>query len=84
MIQEAFAAGIPVIASDVYGNAEQVKDGENGFLFKFMDEDSLKSVVKRIIMNPAILDKMNVNVSKIKSKGFADIAAEYVQIYSKN
>ena len=42
VIQEAFAAGIPVIASDVYGNAEQIKDGQNGWLFKFKNSNDLK------------------------------------------
>ncbi len=41
VIQEAFAAGIPVLASNVYGNAEQIKDGVNGWLFKMNDSNDL-------------------------------------------
>lgn len=37
VIQEAFAARLPVIASNVYGNAEQITHGENGLLFNFND-----------------------------------------------
>ncbi len=46
VIQEAYAAGIPVIASDVYGNAEQIRDGVDGWLFKFNDRNDLYKILK--------------------------------------
>ena len=41
VIQEAFAAGIPVLASRGYGNIEQIRHGENGLVFNFNSADSL-------------------------------------------
>lgn len=46
VIQEAFLAGIPVIASNVYGNVEQLREGENGLLFGFGNSASLKSAIE--------------------------------------
>ena len=41
VIQEAFLAGTPVIASDIGGIPELVKDKENGLLFKANDDNDL-------------------------------------------
>jgi len=49
VIQEAFAAGIPVIASNVYGNAEQVKHETNGLLFEFNNVESLAFQITRLL-----------------------------------
>ena len=42
VLQEAFAAGIPAIASDVPGNAAFIKPGINGWLFESGSEESLR------------------------------------------
>lgn len=45
VVQEAFAAGIPVIGSNVYGIAEHVQDGVNGLLFQFGNALSLQQTL---------------------------------------
>lgn len=46
-LMEAMAYGIPVIANDVGGIAELIKDGENGFL---IHNNSPKQIAKKIIL----------------------------------
>ncbi|MBS1935772.1 MAG: glycosyltransferase, partial [Bacteroidetes bacterium] len=79
VIQEAFAAGIPVIASDVYGNAEQIQHKKNGLLFKFKDEGSLKEQLLCCINNPQLLAEMKKNIEPPGS--FAEVADEYYNLY---
>jgi len=53
-IMEAFSCGIPAIATDVGGNKEIVKSGENGFL---IDADFSDSDLSSLILKLASSDK---------------------------
>jgi glycosyltransferase involved in cell wall biosynthesis len=79
VIQEAFAAGIPIIASNVYGNAEQIKNGYNGLLFGFKDAASLKEQLLRCINDPVLLIEMKKNTRAPRS--FQQVGDEYYRIY---
>jgi glycosyltransferase involved in cell wall biosynthesis len=81
VIQEAFAAGIPVLASNVYGNAEQITDGENGWLFNFNDTDDLTNKLQMLINNPALIDNAKLKIKPVKS--FLSVADEYQKLYDK-
>jgi glycosyltransferase involved in cell wall biosynthesis len=79
VIQEAFAAGIPVIASNVYGNAEQIRHEENGLLFQFKDISSLKEQLSLCIDEPALLQQLK---NKVRSpRSFQQVGEEYNKIY---
>jgi glycosyltransferase involved in cell wall biosynthesis len=47
VVLESFAHGVPVIAADIGGAAELVREGENGLTFEAGDVDALLSVLKR-------------------------------------
>ena len=79
VIQEAFAAGIPVLASNVYGNAEQIKNGENGWLFNFNDSIDLKNKIQMLSNNPEIIRQAVAKIQPVKS--FAAVADEYENVY---
>jgi glycosyltransferase involved in cell wall biosynthesis len=79
VIQEAFAAGIPVIASDVYGNAEQVKDGVNGWLFPFKDSVALQQVLQQLLNNPQEIEQMKKGLPAVKS--FSTLVEEHISLY---
>ena len=55
VILEAFAAGVPVAASDLGGMSEIVVPGVNGFLFSAGDPDALAGVLESIRVDPGLL-----------------------------
>jgi len=79
VIQEAFAAKIPVIASNVYGNAEQINHGENGLLFKFNDCDDLLNQLERCIQEKDLLPRLASNIMAPRS--FEVLAGEHLELY---
>jgi len=67
-IIEAMAASLPVVATDVGGNAEAVKDGVSGFIVPPDDIAALSEAIIELLSDP----------SKAKEMGIAgrDLAAE--------
>ena len=55
MIYEAFAAKIPVIASDLGGMAEAVTHEVNGLLFERGNIDQLTVQLRRLIQEPDLV-----------------------------
>ncbi len=81
VIQEAFAAGIPVLASRVYGNLEQVKDGQNGLIFDFKSSKDLREKLTRLIAEPHLVQRLKENT---RTPGnFSDVNAAYLQLYTQ-
>lgn len=81
VIQEAFAAGITVIASHVYGNAEQIQHGYNGLLFQFKDVKSLRKQIQLCVENPSLIQRFKNNIKQ--PAGFLNVAVAYHELYSK-
>jgi glycosyltransferase involved in cell wall biosynthesis len=81
VIQEAHAVGVPVIASNVYGNAEQIIDEENGWLFNFDDSYDLKNKLERLIAEPHLIQKVKSNIAPVKS--FEIVADEHEKMYNE-
>jgi glycosyltransferase involved in cell wall biosynthesis len=51
-ILEAMALGLPVVCTDAGGNAEAVRDGVNGFLFRPGDSNALARGIDRLLPAP--------------------------------
>ena len=81
VIQEAFAAGIPVLASNVYGNAEQITHGKNGWLFKFNDSNDLREKISSLVQNPSLLSEVKKNIGPVKS--FETVGEEHQLLYTQ-
>jgi glycosyltransferase involved in cell wall biosynthesis len=79
VIQEAFAAGIPVIASNVYGNAEQISHNHNGLLFEFNNVSDLREQIVKCINEPSVLQDLSNNVKSPRS--FKEVGKEYLDLY---
>lgn len=47
VIQEAFAANLPVIASAAKGNVDMIKEEKNGFIFNYDDYQNLASIIDK-------------------------------------
>lgn len=60
-IAEAMARGLPVIATDRGGNPEIIFDSENGLLVPPGDSVKLAYAIKKLIDNPAMLQKLRYN-----------------------
>lgn len=67
-IIEAMSFGLPIIASDVGGNSELVKNGVNGFLVN--NHDELKKAITTFINKPEIISKMGLESLKLFNKNF--------------
>jgi len=57
-IIEAMAASLPVVATNVGGNAEAVIDGVNGFIIPLEDPAALSAAVSRLISKPSLAKAM--------------------------
>jgi len=67
---EAMACGCMVIATDIAGNNELVRDGKNGFLFKPGDNKRLKEILISVLNNnPDVIQGMG-RESRIIAEGY--------------
>jgi GT2 family glycosyltransferase/glycosyltransferase involved in cell wall biosynthesis len=64
IIREAFAAGVPVVASDLGGMAEMVRDGVDGLLFPAGDSRALAARLRRLIDEPGLLPTLQSGIRR--------------------
>ncbi|EKE07657.1 MAG: hypothetical protein ACD_18C00021G0001 [uncultured bacterium] len=80
---EAMASGRAVIASDVDGLAEIIKDGETGFLFLVGDSDKLAEKIENIFSDKEKLQGVALEARKwvLENAKVEDMALKYENIY---
>jgi glycosyltransferase involved in cell wall biosynthesis len=66
VIYSAFAAGIPVVASNLGGMAEVVHHEKNGLLFEPNDSEGLARQLRRLIEEPGLLEKLGENAGDVR------------------
>lgn len=81
VIREAFAAGLPVIASDLGGMAEMVRHERNGLLFAPGDSAALARAIGRLLDEPDLLDRLRQGISRPMS--IEEDAAQTVARYAR-
>ena len=69
-VMEAMAAGLPIVCSDVRGNVDLVKDGENGFLCKATDADEFAEKIRKLVDDKSLLLEMGIK-GKETIQGFS-------------
>jgi glycosyltransferase involved in cell wall biosynthesis len=79
VIFEAFAAGMPVIATDLGGMSEFVKPGENGLLFALEDAEDLAGQLRTLIEGKGLLERLRAGIEPVKSIG--EYAGELIEVY---
>ena len=81
VIREAFAAGLPVIASDLGGMAEMVRPERNGLLFAPGDSAALAFAIGRLLDEPDLLDRLRQGINRPMS--IEEDAAQTVARYAR-
>ncbi|MFT5285894.1 MAG: glycosyltransferase involved in cell wall biosynthesis/GT2 family glycosyltransferase [Planctomycetota bacterium] len=66
-IHEAFLTRTPVVASDIGGMAEYVRDGVDGLQFAVGDDAALARCLERFLREPDLLDKLSEDFLPVKS-----------------
>lgn len=64
-VLEAMACGRAVITTDAPGCRETVKDGDNGYLVKVKDADSLAEAMERFVNDPDLAGRMGLRGREI-------------------
>ncbi len=67
VIFEAFAAGMPVVATNLGGMSEFVKHEENGLLFEPEDAEDLARQLRRLYEEPGLLEKLRDGIGPVKT-----------------
>jgi glycosyltransferase involved in cell wall biosynthesis len=84
-IVEAMAASLPVVATDVGGNAEAVKDGVSGLLVPADSPEALSAAIRWLLSNPIQAKAMGVAGSSRAGELFTTDAmmTQIVNTYEK-
>ena len=67
VIFEAFAAGVPVVATDLGGMSEFVRPGKNGLLFGLEDAEDLARQLRRLAEESGLVEKLRGGISPVKT-----------------
>jgi glycosyltransferase involved in cell wall biosynthesis len=79
IIQESFAAGVPVIASDLGALRERIADNIDGLLFAPGDSAALRTVLQRCVNEPELVRRLRDGIRPVRSieEHVSDLEALY-------
>ena len=73
-VLEAFACGIPVIASDLPSLREWIENGKNGMLVPPRDPQALSSAILNLLKQPVLMEQfMNENLRLVRQRADHEI-----------
>lgn len=70
VILEAFSVGVVVMASNVGGIPEMIKNGESGFLFEAGDSEMLSDLIEKFFQKKLIVDSIRKDAFRILTDRF--------------
>jgi glycosyltransferase involved in cell wall biosynthesis len=70
-LMEAGVSGLPLIASDIPGNDEFIKNGENGFLFNLKDTGGLIRIINQLSSDQELRKKVGLNAYEDVSHNYS-------------
>jgi glycosyltransferase involved in cell wall biosynthesis len=79
VIFEAFAAGMPVVATDLGGMSEFVTPGKNGLLFGLDDAEDLAKHLRTLAGDEVLLERLRAGIEPVKTVG--EYAGELIELY---
>jgi glycosyltransferase involved in cell wall biosynthesis len=83
-IVEAMAASLPIVATNVGGNAEAVQNGINGFIVPSEDPQALADAIIQLLRNPSKAEEMGAAGERIAAEDFTteSMMAKTVNTYN--
>jgi glycosyltransferase involved in cell wall biosynthesis len=80
---EALACGLPIVAFDVGGVPEIVRDGCTGVLVERANSTALGAAIERLLQDPGLRSQMSANCRRVAVQEYAlDVQARrYVELY---
>ena len=79
---EAMAAGRPILATDVGGIPELVKDGRDGFLVRPGDVSSLANRIRTLATDPALAARLGSNaLQTVRAFDAEDVVTAYLEVF---
>ena len=80
---EAMAMGKPLVASDVGGHKELIRDGENGVLFEAGNEQGLAEALQRYLNEGTLMQQISQQASKwvVEHHSWSKTTSVYKDIY---
>ena len=82
VLTEAFAAGTPVVASDIAGYRDVVTDGADGLLVPRGDATRLAEVLRDLALDPARAARLGAGAGRSAERyAWPRVAAEVVEAY---
>lgn len=80
VVLEAFAAGVPVLGSELGGIADKIQHDVNGLLVPtYHVESAWASVIERCVRDAALLPRLREGVERPRS--MASVARDMIQVY---
>jgi len=84
VLPQAMAAGLPIVATAVDGNAEAVTDGVNGYLVPPGDVSGMAQQVMRLLRDPALARRMGAaGRERVPEFGARKMVAEIAALYEE-
>jgi glycosyltransferase involved in cell wall biosynthesis len=80
VIFEAFAAKMPVVATNLKGMSEFVKHGENGLLFELENPQDLSRQLRRLSQESGLVKRLRAGITPVKT--VAEYADEMEELYA--
>lgn len=86
VVLEAMASGVSVIATNISGTPELLKDGVNGYLVEPKNSEQISVAVNKILEKPATAEKLGLNGRQMlfdKGLTWDKSAGNYIELASK-
>ncbi len=84
VLVEAMAAGLPIVASDIYGYREVLRDGIDGLLVPPRDSRALASAAAQVLDDPSLAGRL-ADGGRVRARTFAwsEVIVKLEELYGR-
>lgn len=85
-VLEAMSIGLPIIASNVVGNIDTIKNGKSGFFYSLNDIEMATYYLKRLAKNRKLIKKIGQSAFQRQRNLFSKdmMISNYIKLYKNN